>query len=40
MRGGVTWEEAMEMSPLERKKCFKFIENRFREIKDHSFPIY
>jgi hypothetical protein len=40
MRGGVTWEEAMEMSRLERTQTFKFIEKRMNDIKDHAHPVY
>jgi hypothetical protein len=40
MRGAVTWEEGMEMSVLERKECFSFIERRMKDIKDHQNPVY
>jgi len=40
MRGGLTWNEAMDLSYDERKAAFDFINNRMEKIKDHSFPVY
>ena len=40
MRGGVTWDEAMDMSYKERGICFEFIEKRMKDIKDHPYPVY
>jgi len=41
MRGGVTWEEAMDqMSFLERKESFAFVDERLKKIKDHAYPVY
>jgi len=40
MRGSITYQEALDLSFIERKTAFEFINNRMEEIKDHSFPVY
>jgi hypothetical protein len=40
MRGGMTYDEILDLSFFEKKRAYKFIEDRMEKIKDHPFPIY